>query len=386
MKVVKIGFSAVALAAASHSVMAAPLAHEARSLGMGNVGIATADIATAPFANPAMLSFQKADDDFSLLLTAGAFYSDNDGVIDDIDAFQESTDNNEKLAIVQELDGKVIAPELSGALAVGFTTEKYSMAVSARMDVVVAGGLSNPSTKDDYLTTIGDPAYNLLNIVGAQTTEVGFSVARSFELMEKKLSIGLTPKIVNVEAVKYSESIISSDTGVDNLTDDVQDLGDFTTLDLGMVMAVTDNVRVGVTVKNLMTEEMSFQTTDAYNVTTTTILSFDTQLKVGVAYSGDILTLGADLDLTENDSIVSSGIVTGLKRQNLSLGMEFNAFDYAQLRLGMIKNMADGISSADKEALYTAGVGLWLGFNLDLAVMSGAGESLGAVVQAGFKF
>lgn len=383
MKVVKIGFSAVALAAASHSVMAAPFAHEARSLGMGNVGIATADIATAPFANPAMLSFQKADDDFSLLLTAGAFYSDNDGVIDDIDAFQESNDNDEKLAIAQGLDGKVIAPELSGALAVGFTTEKYSMAVSARMDVVVAGGLSNVS--DDVLT-INNDAYNLLNIVGAQTTEVGFSIARSFELMEKKVSIGLTPKIVNVEAVKYSESISSADPGVDNLTDDVQDLGDFTTLDLGMVMAVTDNVRVGVTVKNLLTEEMSFQTTDASGATTTTTLSFDTQLKVGVAYSGDVLTLGADLDLTENDSMVSSGTISGLNRQNLSLGMEFNAFDYAQLRLGMIKNMADGISSADKEALYTAGIGLWLGFNLDLAVMSGAGESLGAVVQAGFKF
>ncbi|MDT8451295.1 MAG: conjugal transfer protein TraF [Gammaproteobacteria bacterium] len=383
MKEVKIGFCAVALAAASHSVMAAPFAHEARSLGMGNVGIATADIATAPFANPAMLSFQKVDDDFSLLLTAGAFFSDNDGVIDDIDAFQESADDFEKLAIAQGLDGKVIAPELSGALAVGFTTEKYSMAVSARMDVVVAGGLSNVSQD---IFTIDDPTYNLLNIVGAQTTEVGFSIARSFELMEKKVSIGLTPKIVNVEAVKYSESISLPDTGLDNLTDDIQDLGDFTTLDLGMVMAVSDNVRVGVTVKNLMTEEMSFQTTDANNVTTTTTLLFDTQLKVGVAYSGDVLTLGADLDLTENDSIVSTGTVTGLKRQNLSLGMEFNAFDYAQLRLGMIKNMADGISSADKEALYTAGVGLWLGFNLDLAVMSGAGESLGAVVQTGFKF
>jgi hypothetical protein len=52
MKIVKIGFCAVALAAASHSVIAAPFAHEARSLGMGNVGVATADIAAAPFAIP----------------------------------------------------------------------------------------------------------------------------------------------------------------------------------------------------------------------------------------------------------------------------------------------------------------------------------------------
>lgn len=383
MKLVKKGLCAIALATISHSVVAAPFAHEARALGMGNVGVATADIATAPFANPAMLSFQKAEDDFSLLLSAGAFFSDNGGVLDGIDEFQDAIDDATKLQIAQGLDGDVIAPEVSGAVAVGFTTEKYSMAISARMDVVLAGGLSNISTD---VSSINDPTFNLLNIAGAQTTEVGFSIARSFELMEKKVSIGLTPKIVNVEAVQYSESISLAETGLDSLTDKVQDLGDFTTLDLGLVMALTDNVRVGLTVKNLLTEEFTFQAMDANSNLTTTTLSFDTQLKIGVAYSGDVLIVGADLDLTENDSIVSSAAVTGLKRQNLSLGMELNAFDYAQLRLGMIKNMADGISSDDKAAIYTVGVGLWLGFNLDVAVMSGAGDSLGAVVQTGFKF
>ena len=76
----------------------------------------------------------------------------------------------------------------------------------------------------------------------------------------------------------------------------------------------------------------------------------------------------------------------GLKRQNLSLGLELYAFDFAQLRFGMIKNIANGIPDEAKKAIYTAGVGFWLGFNLDVAVMSGEGDSLGAFVQAGFKF
>lgn len=61
-----------------------------RFVGMGNIGVATADIATAPFANPAMLSFQKGDDDFSLLIGVGGFLCDSDGMIDDIDRFQTS--------------------------------------------------------------------------------------------------------------------------------------------------------------------------------------------------------------------------------------------------------------------------------------------------------
>ena len=86
------------------------------------------------------------------------------------------------------------------------------------------------------------------------------------------------------------------------------------------------------------------------------------------------LIIGADLDLTENDSVLSGG----MKRQNLSVGFELDAFDFAQLR--------DGISSEAKKTIYTAGAGLWLGFNLDVAVMLGEGDSLGAFVQTGFKF
>ena len=388
MKVIKSGFYVAALAAISQSVMAAPFSYEARSLGMGNIGVATADIATAPFANPAMLSFQKAEDDFSLLLGVGGFFSDSDGVIDNIDQFQIANDQydaailatdpvaaaaaaSEMLLIAGDLNGKVIAPELSAAVAIGFSGETYSMAISARSDAIIAGW-ANLDTTD--VSTITDPALNTLNIFGVNTTEVGFSIARSFKFMDRKVSIGLTPKVVSVEAIDYSESISTVNTGLNDLVDNgIQDLGDFTTLDIGLVMAVTDNIQVGLSAKNLITEDIS------YGIET---LSFNTELKVGVAYSGDILTIGTDLDLIENDPVISGGI----KRQNLSLGLELDVFDFVQLRLGMIKNIAGGISSADKEAIKTAGVGLWLGFNLDVAVMVGAGDSLGAFVQTGFKF
>ena len=254
------------------------------------------------------------------------------------------------------------------------------MSVSARTDFIVAGGLSDVAT--DQIEVV-DPAFNILNITGAMTTEVGFSISRGFEFMERKVAIGITPKMVSAEAVGFSESIISANTGLNDLVDNsVQELDDFITLDIGVVMEVSDNIQVGLVAKNLITEEMTFLTTTGG----TASLSFDTQLRIGAAYSNDFLTVGADLDLIENDSVLSGGTFKGLNRQNLSVGAEFNAFDFVQLRLGMIKNLAGGISSADKSAITTAGIGLWLGFNLDIAVMAGAGDSLGAFVQTGFKF
>ncbi|MDH5386926.1 MAG: conjugal transfer protein TraF [Gammaproteobacteria bacterium] len=383
MNVIKSGFYAAALAVVSQSVLAASFAYEARSLGMGNIGVATADIATAPFANPAMLSFQKDDDDFSLLVGLGGYFNDNDGMIENIDRFQSAesaNDTNTMLWEAQQLDGKVIAPELSTVLAIGFSGETYSMSVSARTDVIVAGGVTNVATD---VAQVVDPAFDILNIVGAKTTEVGFSISRDFEFMDRKVSIGVTPKMVSVEAVGYVESVITANTGLSDLVDNaVQDLGSFTTFDIGAVMAVTENIQVGLVAKNMITEDMSFLTTSGG----TADLSFDTQLKIGVAYASNFLTIGADLDLIENDSVLSGGAFSGLKRQNLSMGLEVDFFDFLQLRLGMIKNIAGELSGDDKKVITTAGIGLWLGFNLDIAVMAGAGDSLGAFVQTGFKF
>ena len=64
MKYYKRILSAALLAFFSGSADAVPFSVEARSLGMGNVRVATADIATAPFANPGMLSFQPGRVDF----------------------------------------------------------------------------------------------------------------------------------------------------------------------------------------------------------------------------------------------------------------------------------------------------------------------------------
>ena len=56
--------AAVSLTLFSQASYAVPFTFEGRSLGMGGVAVATADLATAAWANPAMLTNQRPEDDF----------------------------------------------------------------------------------------------------------------------------------------------------------------------------------------------------------------------------------------------------------------------------------------------------------------------------------
>ena len=97
------------------------------------------------------------------------------------------------------------------------------------------------------------------------------------------------------------------------------------------------------------------------------------------------MTVGIDYDLTENEPLLASQDFVGLKTQYLLIGAEFNAFDYAQLRIGASKNVASDISDRAKETAYTAGIGFWLGFNLDIAATF-RDNAVGGFLQTGFRF
>lgn len=370
--------SVAILAVFSGTADALPFSVEARSLGMGNVRVATADIATAPFANPGMLSFQPSRDDFSLLLGAGAFLNDSDGLVDNIDDFQSAYDAGqmpEALAIAQSILGDVIAPETTLAFSTGYSGEKWAFALSARADAIAAGTVTT--------TNVNDPAQYDLELEGVLTTELGVSLARNFQVSGHKIAVGLKPKYVKVDNAYFSESLTTVDTGFGDLLDEknVMDLGDYTTLDLGLVMELTRHTQIGLVATNLVSHKINFTNSSGNPAT----LSFDRQARLGIAYRNEFLTLGADMDLIENDALLTTQNFQALKSQNVSLGGEFNAFNFMQLRIGAQKNIADGISEAAKENLYMAGVGFWFGFNLDLAVVLQS-DSMGGFLQTGFRF
>jgi hypothetical protein len=124
--------------------------------------------------------------------------------------------------------------------------------------------------------------------------------------------------------------------------------------------------------------------TDDFDLGNST-LSFDTEARLGVAYYNKFLTIAADLDLIENQPLLANESFETLKTQFFAVGAEFNAFKIMKFRLGVAKNLASGIPDSAGDVEYTAGIGIWLGFNLDVAFLLND-HTGGVFVQTGFQF
>ena len=391
MKIQSKILSAVALSVCSHSAFSIPFTFEGRSLGMGGVSVATADLATAAWANPAMLTRQRPNDDFSLLIGVGAFVRDDDDLISDIDDFQ-AADSRRKTAqaagdvpgevtaaldmvnIVAGIDGKDMAVDASGVAAVGMAFDKFAMALSIRADAIGAGTVTNLSQTPAQVV---DPNFNILNLEGVIATEFGVSFAKKFRFYNKRVSLGIKPKLVDLQAFVYRDAILNSNSLGDVFDNGTKsDLGTFTSFDLGAAVELTDSLRLGLNIRNLLTDEFDLGGTK---------LNFDTNTRIGLAYHNRMMTLAVDYDLTENKPLLANPVFDDLKTQYLAVGAEFNAFSFAQLRVGARKNLASGISSGAKDTALTAGIGFWLGFNLDVAAIF-TNNSVGGFVQTGFRF
>jgi hypothetical protein len=382
----------------SQTVQAVPFTFEARSLGMGGVGVATADLATAAWANPAMLTNQPMNSDWSLLIGIGAFVRDNDDLIGDVEDFQDADElrdaaidavdlpgalraTAEMRKIISEVDEKILAPEVTGLLAMGVSFDSFAMAISVRSDLIAGGVVTNISCSllepGCDPTELTNDEFNIMSIEGVLATEIGVSFAKDFQLWDRKVSIGIKPKVVDLKAYTFEESILTFDTDDDYEHDDnKEDLGTFETLDLGFAVDLSDSVRLGLSLRNLITDEF-----DLGNST----LNYDTEARIGVAYFNKFLTIAADLDLSENEPLLANNSFDPLKKQYFAVGAELNAFRIMKFRLGALKNVASGISSGAEEWEYTAGIGIWLGFNLDVAALIND-NTAGAFLQTGFQF
>ena len=363
---------------------------------MGGTSAATADLGTAAWANPAMLTNQPVEDDWSLLIGLGVFVRDDDKMIDDIDDFQDADERREEAdnpidaaratlemrQIIDEIEDKAIAPEATALIALGIAFESFAMAVSVRADAIAGGVVTNLSCN---ITEPGcDPGelfsdeFNILNVDGVLTTEFGVSFARDFEIWDRKLSVGIKPKIVEIDVFSESESILTIDSDYDFAEDQAnkKNEGTFETIDLGFAMDVTDSIRLGLNLRNLITDDFQvFEQT----------LSFDTEARLGIAYHDDAIVLAMDVDLTENEPLLPNETFGGLRTQYVMLGAEFHKWRYIKFRLGARKNVASDISSGAEDIIYTAGVGFWLGFNLDISAIYND-HTAGVFLQTGFQF
>ena len=386
----------------SQSVSAVPFTFEGRSLGMGGASTATADLATAVWANPAMLTNQRPDDDFSLLIGLGAFARDNDDLVTDINDFQDANDRLTAAenagdaagatAALQDMSNAIlstadkdIAADVSGVMAFGIAFDSFAMAFGVRADAIGAGTVTDTScvlgdTGCDPVTFRAQATsdqYNILNVEGVLATEFGVAFAKDFQVFNRKLSVGIKPKLVDLQAFTYRDAILNiSGTGDVLNSDNRLDLGTFTSVDLGLAADISESFRLGLNVRNLLT--------DTFDLKGQT-LNFDTNARLGIAYHSSLLTVAVDYDLTENKPLLANSNFDDLKTRYLMAGIELNAFDYVQFRAGAAKNVASGVSGSAGDTTLSAGLGFWLGFNLDLAATYRNG-AVGGFLQTGFRF
>jgi len=372
------------LMAATTTASAAPYGFfDARSVAMGNASVATGNLTTAALSNPAMLMVNESDDTFALLIPAiGIQAVDSGGISDLIDDYQaleaNATDTVQTVAdinvILNKLDAAntFVGVNANVNAVMAYAGDSFSAALSFK-------GAANATARVNVTQLAvfpGTEPAGTLDALGVATQELGVSLATEFSVLGMDLSVGVTPKTVQVDLVTLTANLDTVD--VADVADDAieTDLGSFTTMDAGVALGVTDSLTVGLVAKNIMEESV----TNGVNT-----FNFDKHLRAGVSYHNEFLTIAADMDLTEIDPPTTSNadFAVGNPSKMAALGVEFDLGDIVQLRAGYQTNMASGSTDPD---LLSAGIGLWLGFHLDAAVVVGEDSSLGAFVQTGFRF
>lgn len=218
-----------------------------------------------------------------------------------------------------------------------------------------------------------------VKVLGVILAEAGITLSREMSLIGNDVSIGITPKMVAVTVIDYEVNADNADIGDINGDDYSADYKDFN-MDLGIAMDHKNGWRSAFVIKNMIAQDYAATNTDpntSIETATGRMVSLKPQTRVGVSHSTDWSTLALDVDLTENESI---GIIKD-KSQYVALGLELNALDWAQVRLGY---RVDTVNSERNVA--SAGIGVSpFGVHFDLAVAGNANE-LGASFQLGFRF
>lgn len=373
-----------------------------RSFAMGGAGVASGTSANAVFFNPALLAAATQDDDFSFELLAGVRAADPDNMLDAIDDFDShnsmqafsdailaynaspgvataadlDTARNQLIADLQNLSQKAVQTEADGALVVGVPSKSFGISIYGNRWVV--GGAYADVTAAD-LTDINNQVDNLptppvdntgsytssFNARLASITEAGVALATTFG----GVAVGITPKHVKVATYDYSIAgkdldTVEIDTSLGEKTDTNFNI------DIGIAKDYGNGWKTGLAVKNVLSKE--------YTTVLGNKITIDPMARVGVMHETSWSTIALDVDLTENDP---GGLDN--KSQFAALGIEFDAFNFAQLRLGIRHNMSDIPYDPD---ILSAGIGLSpFGINIDLSV-AGNQDDVGAALQLGFRF
>lgn len=210
---------------------------------------------------------------------------------------------------------------------------------------------SGTSTLDNNTTTA------LLNGFGVAEIPVTYGYA-----FNEHIAVGTNLKLMRGRV--YGNQIVVFDNDAEDTIEKSDEFYEETTtfgIDVG-IMARLPKFNIGLVGRNLNSPKFDGPTV---TFASGTVVKFDDvriepQAAFGVAFIPlETLTIEADIDLTENKTILP-----GYDTQNVSAGLEWDAFRFLALRVGAYKNLAE----SDIGWVYTAGLGinLWA-VRLDVA-------------------
>lgn len=407
--------------------------NNARSLAMGGTGVATAHPAAAASLNPAMMAATHHDwsDDFGLILpSVNARFADEEEVLDQVDDLQDAIDNFDELAEQIEFldfdlnnasevarlrnEARAAAGDLleqleafdkdtirinagvglslavpSPRLAVGFFANG-SLTATVRGefdedDAALLRKIAEDTTFDPEDANLEDELKSRGRILASAVVEAGISFAHALDLgNDHVLQLGVSPKYVQLRTFQYTESI-------GEFEDDDFDAADYETeksgfnLDIGAAYAFGENKQwnTGLVVKNLIPMELKSAQSRPDLGEEKYTLELKPMVTAAIAHTGNYHVLTAELELTKQ-----KGFGYADDTQWFSVGAEFDAWRFAQLRVGARHNLASNSDNAgiEEKTQFTAGIGLNpFGARLDIAALV-SDSDLGAAIELGAAF
>ncbi|OEF10652.1 conjugal transfer protein TraF [Vibrio genomosp. F10] len=358
---------AIGLVILATNSYAATSVADARSNGMGNTGVSTADYLLAPFHNPALAAVYRDNDSFGILLPAVAGnVRDTDKTIDTIDDLQDTITkyeaNSSDTSTIDELNTHLNT--LSGnkpIVASGGVGAAVAIPLNAlSMNIFVRGYAEILALPDIAPESAGIPTRyetSTVDMVAFGYSEIGVALAKRFSFNGQDFALGITPKFQDMTTYKQVISVENFDIGDYDQSETSKSAFN---LDLGAVWLYQD-FRAAIAVKDLISQEID--TVVAVNGATQ--YKLDTQVTVSGAYAMEYFVATMDWDLTDQSRFSGYNDDT----QFLRFGVEGNAFGWAQLRAGYQVDLEDTLDDS-----VTAGIGISPG---DLVSLDFAGNYAG---------
>lgn len=410
---------------------------------MGGSATAIGSHAQAAFYNPALLAFHDKEEEEG---RDGRVYIPNlvvqfsEGTTSAIDAVEDELDTQLSSAIEQFNDTPVeataglirdVATDLRDVLDeiagddlsldsfIGFNISEPSnregggFYFGAR---ALAGGVANVSESDrtllgDYIDSMGrvaageniasvaadypqlinsrgqliDPTATLTSNADVSAliiSEWGMAMAKQFGFFGQSIAIGITPKLMRVDAFRDTADFNDGLDSVGEAEDEFKDTQETHltfNADLGIAATFAEHYRVSLTLKDAFKKTFSTrQETDPVTGEPAPELevTLSSRARMGLGYVGNKFTLGLDYDLEESTPMANEA-----GTQELSLGAEYVLWDSLALRAGY---RMDQTGLHDNMA--SAGLGYrWKRFVVDVAY-TGGGNYQGGGVQLGWTF